>query len=177
MLNVELRDTAEDMWTKLPPIAIGQTAAAPTMHALVSHNGKPVMRIDVHAQADDPFREAIVWGSFIVIAFGDRIHFVSIPTRTVASYPVATYVGHFYAVEGRLIVTDRERIHCFDHTGTQLWKSVALAAHGVVIHRIEGDRIEGQGEWETPYGWQSFKVHLWSGMLFDRGEIGERLSA
>ncbi len=179
MMNVEFREIADEAWASLPSITIGQrspVSGPPAVHVLIRHGDAPLARVDVHAAVDDPFREAVVWGSFVVIAFGDRLHFVSIPTCTVTTYPVKTYVGHFHAVAGRLVVTDAERIYCFDHTGTLLWKSVTLGAHGVLLNRIEGDRVEGQGEWNAPYGWQTFKIHLWSGMLFDRGAFGGRLT-
>jgi hypothetical protein len=44
-----------------------------------------------------------------------------------------------------------------------MWESERLGIDGVVVHAVEGDVIEGDGEWDPPGGWQPFELSLASG--------------
>jgi hypothetical protein len=131
----------------------------------VERHDEPLLRIDVHEHGPvhHAFQEAIVWHDLVVVGFGGHVHLVALDRQNVVSHAMSVCFGHLYPLPERLLVADGERLHCFDTSGVRIWESERLGIDGVVVHGVEGDVIEGDGEWDPPGGWQTFELSLASG--------------
>jgi hypothetical protein len=168
MLRVGFRETLAGPWMRALAIAVGRVSsggATPTIFVTIERDDEPLARIDIHE--DEPvhhaFQEAAVWRGVVVVGFGGHVHFVRLERQSVVSHAMSGYFGHLYPLPDRLLVADSERLWCFDSAGMPVWKSEPLGVDGVVVHTVEGDVIEGDGEWDPPGGWRPFKLSLASG--------------
>jgi hypothetical protein len=163
-------NTIDSPWTAMTPVTAGDAPrglGTPSIYVLVARCGEPVLRVDLYERepAHYAFQEALAWGDLIVIGFGCRVHLVWRAERRVATFPLSGYFGHLYALHDRLLVADAERLHCFDRSGSLLWRSAGLGIDGVVVGNVAGGIIEGEGEWDPPGGWEPFRILLSSGDL------------
>jgi hypothetical protein len=160
------RTAIDRLWIEMSPVRIGDAGfGAPSVYVTVERDGVPVARLDVYERepAHYAFQEAIVWSDFVVIGFGGRAHLVSRTTRDVVTIALSGYFGHLYPLPEHLLIADREYLRCFDRTGAALWHSAELGIDGVIVDRVADGVIEGEGEWDPPGGWRSFRLRLSSG--------------
>jgi len=73
------------------------------------------------------------------------------------------YFGHFYVVGDRLLVATATELICFGEDADLIWKRSNLAIDGVIVDGIGDGVIEGQGEWDPPGGWRTFRLLLSTG--------------
>lgn len=170
MLRPELRETIRPPWTTLEPVLVGEVPSGygtPSSYVTVEQDGSPILRIDVHEREPAPhaFQDTIAWAGFIVIGFGDRVHFVSVGSRETATVSLSGYFGHLYPFQDHLLVADAQRLCCFDRSGSILWRSPELGIDGVLVNDVADGVVEGQGEWDPPGGWRPFRLLLSSGAL------------
>jgi hypothetical protein len=168
MLRVEFRDTLDGPWMRAPAVAVGRVpseGAGRTVLVTVERDDEPLLRLDVHEHepAQYAFQEAIVWRDVVVVGFGGHVHLVWLERRSVVSYAMSGYFGHLYPLPEQLLVADSQQLWCFDMAGTPMWKSERLGIDGVVVKRVAGDVIEGDGEWDPPGDWRPFTLSLVSG--------------
>jgi hypothetical protein len=169
MTRASIHDTIDRPWTALPPVRVGPVPAhAPTPHAYVTvdRDGEPFLRIDVYLGDEfSCFEQAVVWRDLVVIGLGGSVHVVPLsggPPRTI---PLGGYFGHLYPHDEFLLVASADRLRCFDRTGRVVWTSEDLGIDGVVVTRIDGDTIHGEGEWDPPGGWRPFAIDVRTGLL------------
>ncbi len=163
--------TAE--WLGLAPIRVGRVPAGfgtPAAYVTVeSDDGEPVLRCDVYT-LDDPesfaFQDVRVWKGRVAIGFGEVFHLIGLGGEPSVSVVLGCYFGHTYPSDECLLVASRDHLYRFDADGSMKWRSAQLGLDGVVVDRVEGDAVEGQGEWDPPGGWRPFKVSLASGIEF-----------
>lgn len=165
--------TLDAAWVALAPIRLGRAPAGlgpPACYVTVeSDGGQPLLRCDLYSPAEPEcfaFQDALVWKSWVVIGFGDAVHFVGLAGKPAFSVALGCYFGHVYPGDECLLVASCEHLYRFDADGTMRWRSAQLAIDGVVVDRVDGDAIEGQGEWDPPGGWRPFRVSLASGTRF-----------
>lgn len=168
MLRAWFSGIVGEPWTQVPNVAVGAVGHSQVVSVFVTveRDGEPLLRIDVYEQepAHRAFQEAMVWHELAVVGFGGHVHLVTLQPRNIASYALDGYFGHLYPLDERLLVADAEGLHCFAPTGRRLWQSDQLGIDGVVVHDVDGDAIEGEGEWDPPGGWRPFRISLASGM-------------
>jgi len=169
MFFATFRETLEAPWTGVASLRAGelsQMMGAPTAYVTIEREGEALLRVDLYdsGAASKPFREVAAWADLIVIGFAGHVHLVWPMRGTVKSFPLSGYFGHIYTTEEELLIADAERIHCFDKSGSVLWRSETVGIDGVVVHNIEHGVIAGEGEWDPPGGWRPFRLLLSSGV-------------
>jgi hypothetical protein len=133
----------------------------PDVYVLVENDGVPFIRVDVYGDEDCyAFEDVIAWREFVVIGFGSRVHLVNYQTQEAITFELDSYFGHFYPGDEWLILASGSRLLRIGPTGRIEWKTEELGLDGVIVDRVEGDLIQGQGEWDPPDGWRPFQVRL-----------------
>lgn len=157
-------------WLALAPIRLGRVPpgiGTPACYVTVeSEGGDPILRCDLYTSGDPEcfaFQDARIWKSWVVIGFGHAIHLVGLEGQPSSSVALGCYFGHFYPGDECLLVASCDHLHRFDPDGSKKWRSAQLGLDGVVVHRVAGGAIEGDGEWDPPGGWRPFRVSLASG--------------
>jgi hypothetical protein len=155
-------------WTSMEPSQFGSGPGTPAIYVLVRCDGSPHIRIDLfpsHEAEAYAFEEAIHWGRFVVIGWGEKCYIIDLATRKRSILSLGFYFAHFCPAEECLLIATGERILRFDADGTVAWQSDLLAIDGVTINNIRHDVIEGEGEWDPPGGWRPFRVDLGTGTI------------
>ncbi|GHO84398.1 hypothetical protein [Dictyobacter formicarum] len=80
--------------------------------------------------------------------------FVSLETQLHHSHLLSGYFGHFYPLEETLLVASVSDLLCFDAQAQLQWIAERLGIDGVVITRVAGNIIYGEGEWDPPGRWR-----------------------
>jgi hypothetical protein len=127
------------------------------------------VRIDVYSgkrrDRSSGFEDAIFWHGWVVIGFGEQVFLVSPSDYRTITLELGSCFGHLYPLESCLLVASCERLFAVRVDGDLVWTTEVIGIDGVVIDRVVGTRIEGQGEWDPPDGWRPFRVDLRSGDL------------
>ncbi|GCE27586.1 hypothetical protein KDA_30700 [Dictyobacter alpinus] len=159
--------TLEDDALMLDALPLGDVPrglGTPSQYCLVEENGEPVMRIDVYGDTGG-FADIQIWHNWLVIGFADMVHFVSLETRQYSSHALCGYFGHLYPLQGALLVASASDLLCFDAQARLQWITEDLGIDGVVISRVAGNIIYGEGEWDPPGGWRPFQLALHTGHI------------
>jgi hypothetical protein len=124
-------------------------------------------RVDILASAGEScFRSLRSIDSNIYIGFGRFVFVVDFSRSLVRRYPLGGYFGHLYDSNdlGHLddhisvLASSASEVLAFDRTGDLIWKQSDLGIDGVVLHCASAGRIDGEGEWDPPGGWQPFSL-------------------
>lgn len=165
--------TLSARWLALEPVRVGRVPAGhgtPTCYVTIESDGaEPLLRCDVYSSGEPEcfaFQDVRIWKSWLVIGFGDALHLVGLDGEPTISVALGCYFGHTYPSDECLLVASCDHLHRFDADGSMRWRSAQLGLDGVVVDRVEGDAVEGRGEWDPPGGWRPFKVSLGSGTEF-----------
>jgi hypothetical protein len=141
----------------------------PDRYVTLDEDGAPQARIDLYAGRQRAetfvFEEAIAWGEWLVIGFGERVFLVRFPDRRTSTLELGSYFGRFYPFESCLLVASGERLFKLQTDGELAWSTGILGLDGVRLGQVIGNMIEGEGEWDPPGGWRPFRVDLRSGEL------------
>ncbi|MBZ0059732.1 hypothetical protein ACOYA6_07735 [Leclercia barmai] len=147
---------------------------------LISNDGEPLLILQLYIRADEDgwlissaFSGFLLNESHVAIICGDHFHVFEMATHTFRSYPLGDYVGHLYSVpdihsdrlQDRVLVATYCHVFLMDIAAGILWKSGQCAIDGVIVTSIENDTVLGEGEWDPPGGWESFKLDLKTGIL------------
>jgi hypothetical protein len=119
--------------------------------------------VDVYVEYESSFREAIVWQRWIVIGIDHQLHLVPLTGEQPTTLNLNDYFGHLYPLDHCLLVASSGRLFCVTTDGIVKWSSPDLGIDGVLVTRVSGGIIEGEGEWDPPGGWKPFRVTLDSG--------------
>lgn len=168
MYTAALHNTIDAPWTAMEPIRVGPVPTAigtPGAYVTVERDGKTFARIDVYPLHGCPFVELAIWGAFVVIGWGNEAHLVDPATRGVRSISCDSYFGHLYPLDDRLLIASASDLICINEQGEPIWRSGCLGVDGVVVDRTDAHVIVGQGEWDPPGGWRSFRLSRASGKL------------
>ncbi|HEX4304208.1 MAG TPA: hypothetical protein VHZ78_15535 [Rhizomicrobium sp.] len=156
----EFSDTLPEIWPPSPPIAIG---GSPPDLFVLARNGDTTRRFDLCYMSEDYRCEpkAIVWRGWFVFGLGGR----AILWRDSATHAIdlGCYFGEFHPGDDWLLVTSGQGIVRLAPDGRIVWRNDELGLDGVLIFDVEGDVIDGQGEWDPPGGWEDFLVSLETG--------------
>ena len=103
-----------------------------------------------------------------MIGLGRSVHLVPLSGELPRTLSLGAggldYFGHLCPHHDVLLVASGTRLFCLDTSGRLLWTSDDLGIDGVVVTRVDGDTIHGQGEWDPPGGWRPFALDLRTGL-------------
>ncbi|MDM2932984.1 hypothetical protein [Citrobacter sp. Cu233] len=146
---------------------------------LIRKDGEPILILQLYVRADEEgwlissaFSDFLLNESLVAIICGDHFHVFEMATHSFRSHPLGDYVSHIYSVpdihsdrlHNRVLVTTYSHVFLMDIAAGILWKSRQCAIDGVIITSIENETVLGQGEWDPPGGWESFKLDLKTGI-------------
>jgi hypothetical protein len=167
-MKAKFQSAIHQQWLELEPIRLGEvpkTLCTADRFVVVEDHDEPRMRIDIYSASEQcyAFEDVIIWARFVVIGFGEYIHFVYLENGSAKTVYLESYFGHLYATEKYLLVASAEKLFCFDADANVQWISNDLGIDGVIISHFEEGFIYGEGEWDPPGGWQPFRVKVDSG--------------
>ncbi len=169
MIETAFVTTVPDPWLHVPVVVLGPMPPnRPTADAfvLVTVSNRPGFRFDLYIDEECcSFEDSLVWRDWIVIGFGHRLHFVSIPGDRHVSFDLGSYFGHLYPLDDVLLVASADLLRMFSPDVTLWWTSDRLGIDGVLVDDVDGEVIHGRGEWDPPGGWQPFSLDLQTGRL------------
>ena len=111
-----------------------------------------------------PFKEAWISGSTLAVGHEENCHLYDLTRMThIVTIPMDGYFGHIYVHNHIFYIADACKLIAVDELGKIVWKSGELGIDGVVIKKIEDDKIYGEGEWDPPGGWVNFILDLKTG--------------
>ena len=128
----------------------------------------PLLRVDLYADSSSEsavFQDAIAWHDHVFVGFGHTVCVIDPKARLGFVVRLESYFAAFYSGEDYLLVASADALLRMTAHGKVLWKTPNLGLDGVTISRVGNGCVEGQGEWEPPGGWRSFKLQLESGKL------------
>jgi len=109
-VHVRISGTISPPWTELTPVQVGGDGA-PEAYVLVSANGEPKLRIDIHAYSSghygrgNLFQQAILWQGWIAAGVGSRVHLVALTDGQVRTVPLLSdWFEAFYPTAAYLLV-------------------------------------------------------------------------
>jgi len=176
--SVELTNVLGDPVRRIPRLPVGRGYRPyrdPSITCVVGSDGDAEFAIDVYADTDEYscFQEAVIWGHWSVIGFGHSVYFVDVATRDVRQYwldsvtTACPYFGHLYTGEGFLLVASGSNLWRFDSEAALVWTTQDVGLDGVLVHDVGSGVIRGDGEWDPPGGWLSFRVDLDTGTILE----------
>ena len=170
MTRATFRAFLDPPWTSIEPLRLGcvpKGLGAADRFVTVESGQGPLLRVDLYKDTDEcfTFEDVRLWSSFVVIGWGHRIYLVTPHPRKVSAFDLGSYFGHMYEAENYLLVASAEHLFCIERDGSLGWQSTSLGVDGVIVDRVEGDVVQGQGELDPPGGWRPFSVSLRSGQI------------
>lgn len=168
MITAEIHGMVEAPWLDAPCVRVGEVPSylpTPDAYVTVTDNDEPLLRVDVYAEGPAPFREALIWESWIVIGVGYDLHLVRPEGGSTKSVSLGFYFGHLYPMEDRLLVASGDKLFCLTPDGGIAWVSKDVGLDGVIVDHVEDNVVYGQGEWDPPGGWEPFQVSLTTGAV------------
>lgn len=165
-LTVQFDADLQAPWTTVDVIALGQEADSVSIgYANLLLDGLPWLRVDLHAPRchHGAFRDAVAWGPFVVMGYGESIHLIDTRDRRVITHALTAYFGHFYGAGEYGLVASGERLHCLRANGSLAWISDVLGIDGVTVDAMDETTVQGAGEWDPPGGWRRYVLSLATG--------------
>lgn len=168
MITAHIHGVIDSQWLDLPAVRVGDVPSylpTPDAFVTVADDDEPLLRVDLYDAGYSPFCEAIVWHDWVVIGFGHHLHLVTPEGGDTHSLDLGFYFGHLYPVGDRLLIASGDRLFCLTPDGGVAWSSKEVGLDGVVVDRVDGGIVYGQGEWDPPGGWNPFRVSLTTGAV------------
>jgi hypothetical protein len=168
-------DKLRDDWFYVPSLAIGRERApsGSPSYVGVTANHQPYLRVELYRQYEecDFFRDIRCLGEWLIIGYGEHVHFINLLTRVLRSAGLPGYFGRLYTAPEfglpyerfDLLVASASSLARYTRTGTLLWETGDLGADDVLVESIKSVLVTGSGEWDPPGGWEPFTLVLESG--------------
>ena len=172
-MSIDFIDKSDD-WLDAQVLTVGNAEAGQgiSVHVgLACSTGKRI-RIDIRAGGGYSCFQAVRWvGNVAYIGFGQYLFVVDTARMTATEYVLDGYFCDIYspadidAEDGTFsaLVASASELLCFSAEGELRWKTVGLGVDGIVVHRVRGQFLMGDGEFDPPGGWRSFTLDLASG--------------
>ena len=144
-------------------IDVGGGSIHASADVYVLADGPRQLRFDLRYRAED-YRlktQAIFWRGWFCFGFGGRA--ILWREQGAVEIDLGCYFDEFVAGDDYLLATSGRGIVRLAPDGGVVWRNDELGLDGVLIFDIEGDVIDGQGEWDPPGGWREFLVSLETG--------------
>lgn len=175
MQNLDLHHDFDQAWATYRRIPVGRQGRRVDYYIPLAQPGLSPLLVTVRVvpgedDGVEAFDCAMLWAARVIVGIGQRVYFVSVSTPHVASHRLGDgancdYFGHFYAYAEFLLVASGRHLTRFDKEAQRVWHTPPLAVDGVLVERVEGDAIYGQGDQAPPGGWRPFVVALESGAV------------
>jgi hypothetical protein len=168
MLRAAIVPALNPPWNGMEPVRLGRVPAGPATadrFVTVESEVEPLLRVDLYRSSDEAFafEDARVWSQFVVIGWGEHLYLVNLRTRQVSTVSLGSYFGHMYEARNDLLIATADCLFLLAPDGAVLWQSKCLGIDGVVVDRVDGETVQGQGEWDPPGGWRPFSINLRNG--------------
>jgi hypothetical protein len=129
------------------------------------------LRLDM---SGTPFRDEVLWpaASFVVIAGGPHVHFVSPETGTIVKTLSLDddLFGHFGPTDCDVLhILGWRNVIAVDKTLAVRWVSRDIAVDGITWTSRDGDRIQLSAEMDPPGGWVDVELDAITGREISRG--------
>ena len=124
-------------------------------------------RVDILASAGySCFQSLRSKNGFVYIGFGEHVFVVDVKLNLIRHHLLDGYFGDLYDSSDlenlnsrfSVLATSASEVLAFGQTGDLLWKQSPLGIDGIIIHRVSAGRLDGEGEWDPPGGWQPFSL-------------------
>jgi hypothetical protein len=130
---------------------------------------KPVLNLKLESECSPCFKQAEVIGTDVLIGYGNQ--FVIYDLEEKKQKNVLTLQGYFseftHTQDAIYLATD-SNIICLDWAGRIRWVSPELGIDGVRIASVGNGVLKGEGEWDPPGGWKSFRLDQRTGQEVDK---------
>lgn len=155
------------------PVRLGDVPTGdptPERYITIEDDGTPQVRIDLYYDGSRhpqsfAFEDAIIWGEWLVIGFGEQVFLVRLRDQQTSTIDLGSYFGHLYPFASCLLAASAERLFGVRGDGKLAWTTDILGIDGVIVQRVVGNAIEGEGEWNPPGDWRPFRVDIGTGKL------------
>lgn len=159
----------DDAWARRAAIDIGGGPTHASADSYVIADGPRKLRFDLRYRAED-YRHhtgAIAWHSWFAFGFGGRVVLWREADGRTVEVDLGSYFIDFYPADNYLLAVSGQGIIRLDGAGGVVWRNDELGLDGVLIFDIEGDVIDGQGQWDPPDGWRDVLVSLETGDILE----------
>lgn len=157
-------DAIEGPWTTVPVVVLGDGGL--DQHVLIEDDGSPRSRLELRGcgRHEHWFSvEALSWNRRVVVGFAERVYFLCGIGNGPRCIELQACFGSFFVADNQLLVASGQDITSLDECGNIVWQSDQLGIDGVIIQRVAGGTIYGDGEWDPPGGWRPFAISLANG--------------
>lgn len=176
MITAEFLENENSDWGSIRVVSIGSKShfEIPTIKVGVLKFGKKHLLLHIYAESQCIcFKSLKLSGSYIVVGFGEMVHFINVESELVVSKKLDGYFGYLYtpdefelaSSEFSILVASAMHLHHFTFNGEEIWKSKMLGIDGVIVEKISLPVIHVSGEWDPPGGWVPAIIQLQSGKL------------
>jgi hypothetical protein len=171
MLSVKQLVKIESPWTTMWPVRLGKVPSGlgtADLFVTICDGELPLLRVDLYPDSSSEaavFQDAIVWRDHVFVGLGHTVYVIDPKARLGFAVRLESYFAAFYSGKDYLLVASADALLRMNADGKVLWKTPDLGLDGVTINRVENGCVEGQGEWDPPGGWRTFKLQLESGKL------------
>lgn len=164
-------ETIDGPWLDVAPVRVGRVPAysgTPDRYLTALIGDEQRVRVDLYRGEEAcAFEDACEWRGWLVVGWGEHLHWVEAAGRAAQSLHLGSYFGHLYPAPDALFVASAERLFRFDSSGELVWSSGKLGIDGVVLESWSGEVLAGRGEWDPPGGWQPFRISQTTGRSLD----------
>ena len=124
-----------------------------------------IINLKVESDYSPTFKQCEIINDIVLIGYGNRFSIFDLTDKKIkADLLFEGYFGSFKVDNGEiLIATDSELLN-LNFRGDKNWKTDNLGIDGVLISKITETEIIGNGEWNPPGGWESFKLDRNTGL-------------
>lgn len=137
-------------------------------HVIIYQDDQPFLRIEILVGAKNEyyFREEIIfWHDFVAIGLGEHAYIIHLENLDTEIIELGEYFSEFYKTNDLFLVLSGRHIYAVNEAGKSDWVARDVGIDGVVIDKIDGQYIYGQGEFDPPGGWKPFTVDLKTGKI------------
>lgn len=167
---VEETTALEPIWLNVRNLAVGHAPpgeGTPDKYYLVTRHKTPFLVVRTYYRPQPTFLAHKIWMGFFYIVMDDHVVCIDLQSLNIEKIPLdkGFYVGGFYPLGDRLLITTNGGIFCIDKAGTLVWKSPVFAIDGVIINDCAEGILYVSGELDPPGGWADFKIEMSSGKM------------
>jgi hypothetical protein len=157
----------ESAWVTMPPLRLGNVPSGvgtADLFVTIEEDDAPILRVDLYAdQSLFAKQDAMIWGERAFVGFANSVYIIDPKNHSGLALRLGSYFGGFCATNEYLLVASACGLLRFSAIGEVLWKTSGLALDGVIVKRVDENRVIGEGEWDPPSGVKPFVLRLDSG--------------
>jgi hypothetical protein len=140
--------------------------------SILYKDGKPFKRFNLYDQDYYDFNKLYyILNGWIVICFGNHIHWFNLKSHNIISYNLKNIFSHFWyfseihEYKNNILIATDEYLCKFDNNSNLIWVSESIAIDGININKIDNNIIECSCEMDPPGGWIEKSINLNTGKI------------